>query len=158
MFTVFNVDGIECSGCAIAIKQALVKVGGVSEVCVDMSRKIVTVRHEQDVEPGTLVHALSEIGYGARLARQSHAPGTFGLSEGLGAGGMSIEHQKDAPGYLPGSLERDSDVQAAEKGIPTDSIRSGRHEFEPRSSVGYPHRQGRNERGGEGTLRGRSHR
>jgi len=43
MTTTFSAPDIECGGCANAIKKALGRVDGVSDVAVDVDRKLVTV-------------------------------------------------------------------------------------------------------------------
>lgn len=56
---------IVCGGCADSIKKALGKVGGVSDVDVDVASKKVTVKHGETVSRDQIVAALDNAGYSA---------------------------------------------------------------------------------------------
>lgn len=56
---------IVCGGCAGAIKNALGKVGGVSEVDVDVETKTVSVRHNTEVSREKIVEILDDAGFPA---------------------------------------------------------------------------------------------
>jgi copper chaperone len=54
---------IVCGGCAGAIKNALGKVGGVSQVEVDVDTKTVSVEHDAEVSREKIVEVLDDAGF-----------------------------------------------------------------------------------------------
>ena len=56
---------IVCGGCAGAIKNALGKVGGVSQVEVDVDSKTVSVEHNAEVSRERIVEVLDDAGFPA---------------------------------------------------------------------------------------------
>lgn len=64
------IDGMSCVGCAGAVTTRLEEIPGVAEVEVDYERRLARIRlADQDLESSTLVAALEEAGYGARVQR-----------------------------------------------------------------------------------------
>ena len=64
------IDGMSCVGCAGAVTTRLEEIPGVASVEVDYEHRLARVRlADQRVESSTLVAALQEAGYGARLQR-----------------------------------------------------------------------------------------
>jgi copper chaperone len=61
--TTLSAPDIHCGGCANAIKNALGKTPGVSDVAVDVDAKTVTVTHDAPV--AALTDALDRIGFPA---------------------------------------------------------------------------------------------
>ena len=61
--TTVTAPEIVCGGCANSIKKALEKVGGVSDVQVDVASKKVTVKHGENVSRETITDALDRAGY-----------------------------------------------------------------------------------------------
>lgn len=60
----FNVRGMTCHHCQMAVKAALKKFTGVREVRVDLDLKKVTVDYEENkVHPTQLKEAIEDIGY-----------------------------------------------------------------------------------------------
>jgi len=57
------VPGIVCEGCANAIKKAVGKVEGVSEVEVNVATKTVTVTHDAKTPRQTIASALDRAGF-----------------------------------------------------------------------------------------------
>ncbi len=56
---------IVCGGCAGAIKNALGKIGGVSQVEVDVDTKTVSVAHTAEVSREKIVEVLDDAGFPA---------------------------------------------------------------------------------------------
>jgi copper chaperone len=57
-----NVENLKCSGCASAIRNALLKIAGMQNVEVDLEAKTVTVIH--NIQDRSLItKILREIGY-----------------------------------------------------------------------------------------------
>ena len=54
---------IVCGGCAGAIKKALGKVGGISQVEVDVDTKTVSVEHNNEVSRQKIVEVLDDAGF-----------------------------------------------------------------------------------------------
>ncbi len=54
---------IVCGGCAGAIKNALGKVGGISQVEVDVDTKTVSVEHNNEVSRQKIVEVLDDAGF-----------------------------------------------------------------------------------------------
>ncbi len=63
MQTKLNVEGMSCSHCENAVKNAVLEIDGVSNVEVDLEGKSVTVTHEESVSVGSIKDAISEEGY-----------------------------------------------------------------------------------------------
>ena len=62
--TTVTAPDIVCGGCANAIKNALGRVPGVSEVAVDVDSKQVTVKHDEQKAPRTAItQALDKAGF-----------------------------------------------------------------------------------------------
>lgn len=59
----FKVPDVSCEHCVKAIRDELEKITGVETVDVDISSKLVTVRHNGDVSDQQLVAGLDEAGY-----------------------------------------------------------------------------------------------
>ncbi len=55
--TTLTAPDIECDGCANAIKKALGKVPGVSQINVDVTAKTVTVAHDEKAAPVPVIAA-----------------------------------------------------------------------------------------------------
>ena len=60
--TNFIAPDIECDGCANAIKRALGKIAGVSEVSVNVNEKSIAVSHDNTVAHEILVQSLDKAG------------------------------------------------------------------------------------------------
>lgn len=60
---VFTVPDVSCEHCITAIKGELTKIDGVEFVDVDISSKLVTVKHDDKVTDEQLVAGLDEAGY-----------------------------------------------------------------------------------------------
>ena len=64
------VDGMSCVGCASAVETSLEEVPGVAEVTVDYEHRLARIRlADENVAPATLVAAIEEAGYKARVER-----------------------------------------------------------------------------------------
>jgi copper chaperone CopZ len=64
------IDGMSCVGCAGAVAVRLEEIPGVADVDVDYERRLARIRlADRGVESSTLVAAVREAGYGARLQR-----------------------------------------------------------------------------------------
>lgn len=63
--TTLSAPSIVCGGCAGAIKNALGKVEGVSQVEVDTTTKTVTVEHDERLEREGIIEVLEEAGFPA---------------------------------------------------------------------------------------------
>ena len=62
------VDGMSCVGCAGAVASTLEEVPGVAEVTVDYEHRLAKIRlTDENVAPATLVAAIEEAGYKARV-------------------------------------------------------------------------------------------
>ena len=61
--TVLTAPDIVCGGCASAIKNALGRIAGVSDVAVDIATKRVTVTHDVSVTRHALTAALDRAGF-----------------------------------------------------------------------------------------------
>ena len=66
MTTTFSAPDISCGGCANAIKNALGRVDGVSDIAVDVDRKLVTV--VGDAPTDTVLATLDRAGFPATVA------------------------------------------------------------------------------------------
>ena len=63
--TTVTAPDIVCGGCARAIKNALGKVNGVSEIEVDVETKTVSVQHNSEVNREKIVEVLDDAGFPA---------------------------------------------------------------------------------------------
>ena len=63
--TKLTVPSIVCGGCASGIKKALDKVSGIEKVEVDVTTKIVTVEHHENVSREKLADVLDDAGFTA---------------------------------------------------------------------------------------------
>lgn len=63
--TKLTVPSIVCGGCASGIKKALDKVSGIEKVEVDVTTKIVTVEHNENVSREKLADVLDDAGFTA---------------------------------------------------------------------------------------------
>jgi copper chaperone CopZ len=64
------IDGMSCVGCAGAVTTRLEEIPGVAEVEVDYDHRLARIRlADQGVQPSTLILAVQDAGYGARLQR-----------------------------------------------------------------------------------------
>lgn len=61
---ILNVEGMSCSHCERAIKNAINEISGVSNTEVDLKAKTVTVNFDSDlVTEASLKEAIEEVGY-----------------------------------------------------------------------------------------------
>ncbi len=63
--TTLSVPSIVCGGCASAIRKALDKLQGVSQVEVDTAAKTVSVKHTDQVPRNEIVATLDRAGFPA---------------------------------------------------------------------------------------------
>ncbi len=63
METILKVEGMSCSHCENAVKNAVSALEGVSSVDVDLVNKIVTVTHEEAVAIETIKVEIEDQGY-----------------------------------------------------------------------------------------------
>ena len=63
MQTILNVEGMSCSHCEKAVKEAVSAIKGVSAVKVDLEKKTVTVIHEENVGVNDIKVKIEEEGY-----------------------------------------------------------------------------------------------
>jgi len=64
-----SVTGMHCSGCALAVQDALEKVKGVIAVTVDHNKRTAVVSYDQELpETGELLKAIREAGYSGGLS------------------------------------------------------------------------------------------
>lgn len=63
----FKVEGATCSGCVSSIEQTLQAVAGVSEVCMDLTTGVVSVRGM--AASNDLIDALERVGFPATLIK-----------------------------------------------------------------------------------------
>jgi len=65
---VISIDGMSCVGCAGAVEATIREVDGVAEVTVDYDQRRANIRlADTSVAPATLVAAVEDAGYKARL-------------------------------------------------------------------------------------------
>jgi mercuric ion transport protein len=72
--TTIAVEGIDCEACAVPMRKALTKVGGLRELDLDIPKQSITVTYEP--APGRLgayVAAINELGYEAKVPTGSEA-------------------------------------------------------------------------------------
>ena len=63
MQTRLNVEGMSCSHCENAVKNAVSAIGGVTYVAVDLAGKTVTVTHGENVTVACIKSEIEEQGY-----------------------------------------------------------------------------------------------
>ncbi len=63
MKTIFKVEGMSCSHCENAVKNAVSGISGVNDVTVDLNTKIVTVIHDEGLSVDTIKSEIEEQGY-----------------------------------------------------------------------------------------------
>ena len=63
MQTKMKVEGMACSHCESAVKNALSAIAGVAEAAVDLAAKTVTVAHEENVSVETLKRSIEGQGF-----------------------------------------------------------------------------------------------
>ncbi|MGQ9614291.1 heavy-metal-associated domain-containing protein [Chloroflexus sp.] len=59
----FRVPGVSCQHCVQAVRKEVGALQGVSRVEVDLTNKIVTVVHDDEVDITDIVSAIKEAGY-----------------------------------------------------------------------------------------------
>jgi copper ion binding protein len=64
--TTITVDGMTCGHCVSAVQSEVGKVGGVTDVSVDLASGQVTVEAETTPDPAALQAAVEEAGYEIR--------------------------------------------------------------------------------------------
>ncbi len=63
--TVYVVNGMKCNGCVAAVKDALARLPSVVETQIDLGTGTATV--VGDVDPESVIRALTDIGYPATV-------------------------------------------------------------------------------------------
>ncbi len=63
--TVYAVNGMKCNGCVAAVKNALARLPSVVETQIDLGTGTATV--VGDVDPESVIRALTDIGYPATV-------------------------------------------------------------------------------------------
>jgi copper chaperone len=58
-----NVEGMSCSHCENAVKNAVSAITGVTDVAVDLAGKTVTVTHDGNVTSDSIKSKIEEEGY-----------------------------------------------------------------------------------------------
>ena len=65
---VISIDGMSCVGCAGAVESTIREIDGVADVTVDYDHRRASIRlADTNVAPATLVAAVEDAGYKARL-------------------------------------------------------------------------------------------
>jgi len=59
----YTVAGMTCGCCATSVTEAVTKIGGVTDVDVDVATGAVTVRSDADVDDSDVRAAVEEAGY-----------------------------------------------------------------------------------------------
>ena len=59
----FKVEGMTCGHCVAAVTAEVSKLGGVTNVEVDLGVGSVTVKSDQPVDPGAFAAAIDEAGF-----------------------------------------------------------------------------------------------
>lgn len=65
--TILNVAGMSCPSCSRHVTAALTSVPGVSNVDVRLKAGTVLIRHEVSASTSTMLEALREAGYDAKI-------------------------------------------------------------------------------------------
>ena len=63
IITTFAVSGMTCSHCVAAVTKEITKLGGVTNVDVDLASGAVTVESVEPVDPAAFTDAVEEAGY-----------------------------------------------------------------------------------------------
>lgn len=63
MQTTFKVPAMSCQHCEKSIKNELLHLNGVSTVTIDLSSKIVSIEHSDNITKQMLISAIDEAGY-----------------------------------------------------------------------------------------------
>jgi Cu2+-exporting ATPase len=71
--TTLAVPGAHCAGCMSKIERGLSAVPGVAEARVNLSARVVSVSHEEGLDPRKLVHALADLGFEAQTRVNGYA-------------------------------------------------------------------------------------
>jgi copper chaperone len=66
MTTQLKIEGMSCSHCVSAVKEALEDVPGVAQAEVDLALGSAKVEHVDATDPSTLIKAVEEEGYSAK--------------------------------------------------------------------------------------------
>jgi copper chaperone CopZ len=66
---ILDVSGMTCNNCVRHVREALEQVAGVGEVQVDLASGRVTVKHQGETAPASLIAAVDDAGYEAKLQR-----------------------------------------------------------------------------------------
>jgi len=71
MQTEFNIEGMHCDSCAVAIKETLEETAGVRKADVTFKRKTAIVDFDEEtVQQTTLVKKIQDLGYTATVSGQ----------------------------------------------------------------------------------------
>ena len=62
-----KIDGMHCSGCVNAVRRVLAAVPSVAAVSVDLDAGVAAVETSPGVDPDTLIAAVRDAGYEARI-------------------------------------------------------------------------------------------
>lgn len=62
-----KIDGMHCSGCASAVRRVLEATPSVTSVAVDLDAGRATVEASAGIDPASLVSAVEDAGYDARI-------------------------------------------------------------------------------------------
>jgi copper chaperone CopZ len=62
-----KIDGMHCAGCVNAVRRVLTSVPAVSAVTIDLGAGSASVEASAGVDPATLVSAVENAGYDARI-------------------------------------------------------------------------------------------
>lgn len=76
--TVLDVSGMSCPSCVRHVTSALRPVPGVSKIDVQLKAGTVNIQHAPDATISTMLEALREAGYGAKV--RSPAPAEAAVS------------------------------------------------------------------------------
>ncbi len=68
MKTELKIEGMSCGHCVASVKKALESVSGVSAADVRLSEGAAVVEHGDTVNQASLIEAVAEEGYGAKVA------------------------------------------------------------------------------------------
>ncbi len=63
MQTILKVDGMTCSHCKNAVKNAISAISGVTAVSVDLAEKTVTITHDETVSANIIKTEIEDQGY-----------------------------------------------------------------------------------------------
>ena len=63
MQTKLKVEGMSCTHCENTVKKTVSLIGGVTEVSVDLKKKLVTVTHNEKININTIKSEIEKQGY-----------------------------------------------------------------------------------------------